>query len=138
MTLIQVLESRREALTVQEVADLLGVSDKHIYEMIADGRLPAFHVGKSIRLDPQDVADWLRAKRPVASHTDKQKTSRVVQHIDQSQPGNGKCKASGSRAEENQCYASSRCNRYLIRTAIAIRRLTRLMVSEPIYRRRII
>ena len=95
MTLIQILESRREALTVQEVADLLGVSDKHIYEMIADGRLPAFHVGKSIRLDPQDVADWLRAKRPVASHTGKQKTSRVVKRISQSQPGNGNARLQG-------------------------------------------
>ena len=95
MTLIQVLESRREALTVQEVADLLGVSDKHIYEMIADGRLPAFHVGKSIRLDPQDIADWLRAKRPVASHTGKQKTSRVVKRINQSQPSNGNSRLQG-------------------------------------------
>jgi excisionase family DNA binding protein len=62
MTLIERLESRREALTVQEVAELLGVSDKHIYEMVADGTLPAFHVGRSVRLDPQDVADWLRKK----------------------------------------------------------------------------
>jgi excisionase family DNA binding protein len=63
MTLIQILESRQEALTAQEVGELLGVSDKHIYEMIANGTLPAFHVGRSIRLDPQDVADWLRRKR---------------------------------------------------------------------------
>jgi putative molybdopterin biosynthesis protein len=95
MTLIQVLESRREALTVQEVADLLGVSDKHIYEMIADGRLPAFRVGKSIRLDPQDVADWLRAKRPVAAHTGKQKTSQVDKRINQSHPGNGNARLQG-------------------------------------------
>jgi len=66
MRLIQVLESRREALTVHEVANLLGVSDKHIYEMTADGTLPAFHVGRSVRLDPQDVADWLRKKRSPA------------------------------------------------------------------------
>jgi len=69
MTLIQVLESRREALTVHEVANLLGVSDKHIYEMTADGTLPAFHVGRSVRLDPQDVADWLRQKRSPAVET---------------------------------------------------------------------
>lgn len=67
MTLIQMLESRETALTVQEVAELLGVSDKHIYEMTADGRLPAFHVGRSVRLDPQDVADWLRGKKPVSA-----------------------------------------------------------------------
>src|SRR5437763_17194845 len=69
MTLIQALESRREALTVQEVADLLGVSDKHIYEMIADGRLPAFRVGRSVRIDPPHIADWPGAKRPSATTT---------------------------------------------------------------------
>jgi hypothetical protein len=31
--------------------------------MTADGTLPAFYVGRSVRLDPQDVADWLRMKR---------------------------------------------------------------------------
>ncbi len=64
MTLIQILESRKEALNVQELAELLGVSDKQIYVMVADGRLPAFHIGRVIRFDPQDVADWLRKKRP--------------------------------------------------------------------------
>jgi excisionase family DNA binding protein len=64
MTLIQILESRENALTVQEIAQLLGVSDKHIYEMTADGILPAFYVGRSVRLDPQEVADWLRKKKP--------------------------------------------------------------------------
>lgn len=66
MTLVEKLESRQEALTVQEVAEILGVSDKHIYEMAADGTLPSFHVGRSIRLDPQDVADWLRKKKSPA------------------------------------------------------------------------
>src|SRR5215471_17060790 len=68
MTLIQILESRGEALTVQEVAELLGVSDKHIYEMVADGTLPAFYVGRSVRLDPQDIANWLRKKKLPAGH----------------------------------------------------------------------
>ena len=52
-------------------------------------------MGKSIRLDPQDVADWLRAKRPVAAHTGKQKASRVVRRIDQSQPVNGNARLQG-------------------------------------------
>lgn len=64
MTLIQILESREKALTIHEVAKLLGVSDKHVYEMAADGSLPAFHIGRSIRIDPQDLADWLRKKKP--------------------------------------------------------------------------
>ena len=77
MTLIQILESRGEALTVQEVAELLGVSDKNIYEMVADGTLPAFYVGRSVRLDPQDIADWLRKKRfPVVESRDEKRPQK--------------------------------------------------------------
>jgi excisionase family DNA binding protein len=88
MTLIQVLESREKALTVQEVAELLGVSDKHIYEMSADGTLPAFYVGRSVRLDPQDVADWLRkkglipAKRPAEGRSPKHRALNRSQNGD--------------------------------------------------------
>lgn len=64
MTLIETLESREEALNVREVAELLGVSDKHIYGLAARGKLPAFRIGKAIRFDPQDVADWLRKRKP--------------------------------------------------------------------------
>ncbi|HET9285582.1 MAG TPA: helix-turn-helix domain-containing protein [Candidatus Angelobacter sp.] len=75
MTLIQMLESREKALTVQEVAELLGVSEKHIYEMTADGTMPAFYVGRSVRLDPQDVADWLRKKKSVSAERPAEKSS---------------------------------------------------------------
>lgn len=80
MTLIQILESRREALTVQEVAELLGVSAKHLYEMVADGTLPAFYVGRSVRLDPQDIADWLRKKKlaPIEGRDEKRSQNRRV------------------------------------------------------------
>lgn len=64
MTLIEILESRKEALDVHEVADLLQVSERHIYELAAGGKLPSFRIGKIIRFDPQDVADWLRQNKP--------------------------------------------------------------------------
>ncbi len=94
MTLIDRLEGRQEALTVQEVADLLGVSDKHIYEMTADGTLPSFHVGRSIRLDPQEVADWLRRKKSPASNSSNGKPaeklrapSQITHHSDRAAYG---------------------------------------------------
>jgi excisionase family DNA binding protein len=64
MTLIEILESREEALNVHQVAELLGVSEKKVYRLAAGGVLPAFRVGKAIRFDAQDVADWLRRKKP--------------------------------------------------------------------------
>lgn len=90
MTLIQVLESREKALTVQEVAELLGVSDKHIYEMTADGTLPAFYVGRSVRLDPQDVADWLRKKGPIPTKRPAESRSSKHRALNRSQNGDTK------------------------------------------------
>lgn|GEM_PF-2558127 len=64
MTLIEILESRKEALNTQQVAELLGVSEKKIYRLAAAGLLPSFRVGSAIRFDGQDIADWLRNKKP--------------------------------------------------------------------------
>lgn len=64
MTLIQILETKQKALTVREVAELLGVSKTHIYEMVADGRLPSFRLGRSIRIDASDIAELVRNKKP--------------------------------------------------------------------------
>lgn len=64
MTLIEILERRGEALNVHQVAELLGVSEKKVYRLAAAGVLPTFRVGKAIRFDGQDVADWLRKSKP--------------------------------------------------------------------------
>lgn len=62
MNLIEQLESRTGAMKVSELCELLGVDDKHVYRMAARGKLPSFHVGGSVRFDPQEVANWLRSK----------------------------------------------------------------------------
>ena len=60
--LIEELESRRGGIKVADLANILGVDDKHIYRMAARGQLPSFHVGGAVRFDPQEVAKWLREK----------------------------------------------------------------------------
>ena len=62
MNLVEKLESRNGAMKVSELCELLGVDDKHIYRMAARGSLPRFRVGGSVRFDPQEIANWLRAK----------------------------------------------------------------------------
>ena len=62
MNLIERLETRTGAMKVAELCELLGVDDKHVYRMAARGKLPCFHVGGSVRFDPQEVANWLRMK----------------------------------------------------------------------------
>jgi excisionase family DNA binding protein len=61
---LQILETRDQAMKAGEIAKLLGVTRQHIYKMAADGRIPSFQVGDSVRFDPAQVADWLRRKMP--------------------------------------------------------------------------
>jgi excisionase family DNA binding protein len=42
-------------MTVRQVAEQLGVSRQHIYEMINEGQLTAYKVGAAIRLRLSDV-----------------------------------------------------------------------------------
>lgn len=63
MRLLETLKNRNGALKVGEVAKLLGVTPQQIYKMAASGRIPSFRISGSVRFDPDDVADWLRAKQ---------------------------------------------------------------------------
>lgn len=66
MRLIEILEGRKQALRVGEVANLLSVTPQHIYKMAANGSLPSIRISGAIRFDPQELVDWLSAKE---SHT---------------------------------------------------------------------
>lgn len=71
MTLIEQLERRRKALTVNELADILQMSKSAVYEQAAAGRIPSFKVGSSLRFDPQLIADLLRKKYPSSIRDDR-------------------------------------------------------------------
>jgi excisionase family DNA binding protein len=55
------IRGRLTAMTVEEVAELLHVSERHVYKLVQDGILPHFKVGKAVRFDPDKIADWLEA-----------------------------------------------------------------------------
>ena len=59
------LSFRRKAITVMEFANLLGISKQSAYEQIKRGSLPALQLGNIIRLNPKDVADWLREHQTI-------------------------------------------------------------------------
>jgi excisionase family DNA binding protein len=64
MTLVEQLRTRTKALTVEELADVLGVAVRTLYKEVEDGHIPFFRVRTSIRFDAQQVADWLESKMP--------------------------------------------------------------------------
>jgi excisionase family DNA binding protein len=69
--LVGCLNERRQALLVTEVAELLNVSERHVYKLVAAHRIPCFKVGGSIRFDPFAISAWLRQKMSAASVEDR-------------------------------------------------------------------
>lgn len=51
--------AREQLLTVNEVAELMRVSNMTIYRLIKSGELPATRVGRSYRLRQADVDGYL-------------------------------------------------------------------------------
>jgi excisionase family DNA binding protein len=58
------LETRTSVLKVEELADILRVSQDTIYDLSDQGAIPSFAIGKQRRFDPKTVAYWIRKKDP--------------------------------------------------------------------------
>jgi excisionase family DNA binding protein len=54
------VRERRTAMTVADVAEILSISQRQVYKLIEDGKLPSFRLGGAIRFDPHLLANWLR------------------------------------------------------------------------------
>ena len=50
------------ALTVAEIAELLNVSQRHIYKLVAENQIPHVKIGGSVRFDAKDISDWIGKK----------------------------------------------------------------------------
>lgn len=49
----------QKLLKVQEVADILGLSISGTYNLIQKGGLPTLKIGKSYRIKPAELEQWL-------------------------------------------------------------------------------
>jgi excisionase family DNA binding protein len=49
MRIVEILEMRRQAMRVSEVATLFCVTPQHIYKMAANGHLPSLRIAGAIR-----------------------------------------------------------------------------------------
>ncbi len=54
---------REGLLTVRQVAAYLGVSEKTVRRLIANGQLRCIHIRRLTRIDPGDVSRWLSARK---------------------------------------------------------------------------
>jgi len=66
-TLADMVEAFENAITVQQLATILQCSRREIYKLVEQKRIPALKVGTMIRLDPGQIAEWLRSKMTIAA-----------------------------------------------------------------------
>jgi len=78
MTLIEQLRSKKKALTVEELADLLCIAVRTLYKEVEDDHIPFFRVRTAIRFDPHQVADWLEMKMPSNSVRPEGQSERIA------------------------------------------------------------
>ena len=57
--ILAVLRSRRQALHIEDLANLLSLSTKTLYKHAACGLLPAYRLGGAIRFSGSEIADWI-------------------------------------------------------------------------------
>ena len=53
-------------MTPAEIAEILGVSNMTAYRLMHRGDLPAHRIGRSLRVDPRDFADYMRGNSTTA------------------------------------------------------------------------
>ena len=49
-------------LNVKQLADLLGVSDSSVYELIQEDGFPALRIGKRIVVPKEELWEWISAR----------------------------------------------------------------------------
>jgi excisionase family DNA binding protein len=55
----EILCKKTGMLTVAELANLLNVSQRLIYQLVQSGNLPHLRIGAAVRFDPLVTVDWL-------------------------------------------------------------------------------
>ena len=73
-------------LTVNDVARRLSVSPSKVYSLIAAGTLPAYRIGSSIRIRPEELTDFIQSNRTGAVRTspnEKANCRTVLRHLGQ-------------------------------------------------------
>lgn len=50
-------------ISIDEVAEHLGVTVRHVRRLVAERRIPYLKWGHLLRFDPEELSDWLESRR---------------------------------------------------------------------------
>ncbi len=59
MTIAEQPRTRKQALNVRDLAEIIQVEEGTVRRHIRQGHIPYFRVGMILRFDPSDISDWL-------------------------------------------------------------------------------
>jgi excisionase family DNA binding protein len=52
-----------ELMTMDQLAERLGVTRRHVRRLVDERRVPFLRVGRFIKFNPAEVAEWLNSNR---------------------------------------------------------------------------
>ena len=61
---------RGDILTIKEVGEYLKVTERTLYRLAQEGKIPAFKVGASWRFKRADIDAWIEGQKPGAARGD--------------------------------------------------------------------
>ena len=63
------ISSIPELLTIDQLAERLGITVRHVRRLVAEKRVPYYKVGRLVRFDPAEITTWLGTRRVPGSRT---------------------------------------------------------------------
>jgi excisionase family DNA binding protein len=58
-----------QLLTIEQLAQRLGITVRHVRRLVAEKRVPYYKVGRLVRFDPAEITAWLGTRRVAGSRT---------------------------------------------------------------------
>ena len=65
------------SLTPLEVAEILKITKNTVYELIKRGELPAYKVGKKLRIDKEDIENYINNQKGTTSSVNKPQKKEI-------------------------------------------------------------
>lgn len=66
------------SLTPLEVAEILKITKNTVYELIKRGEIPAYKVGKKLRIDKEDIENYINSQKGIVSSPNNQPQKEVT------------------------------------------------------------
>jgi excisionase family DNA binding protein len=60
------MSDEHDILTVEEVARYLKVTERHVYKLLSDRKIPAFKVGGAWRFRKSEIESWIVIQEKIA------------------------------------------------------------------------